>query len=75
MKNATTVESREEIERVLVLGLAPITNNRSALLALGFARAFPDAVSGYEPTVWERANGRPQGSKRASGRERAYLIA
>jgi hypothetical protein len=50
-----TVNSLEAIENLLRRGLTPVTENRDALLDLGFARAYPHIASGYEATIWERA--------------------
>jgi hypothetical protein len=51
----TTVHTAAEIERMLSLGLSPITDNVQALAELGFERSFPQAKrGGYEASVYER---------------------
>jgi hypothetical protein len=72
----TTVHHAEELAALLCRGLSPITDNRDALLALGFERAYPQIRGGYESTIWERSverRRRPDG-QRACARERAYLV-
>lgn len=49
------VHSTTDIENLLRRGLTPITDNRTALLELGFQRAYPQIVRRYEATIWERA--------------------
>lgn len=49
------VHSAADIENLLRRGLTPITDNRTALLELGFQRAYPQIARGYEATIWERA--------------------
>ena len=51
----STVQRKEDIERMLAHGLAPITDNADALVELGFSRSYPTARSGYESTIWERS--------------------
>jgi hypothetical protein len=51
----TTVHSTVDIQNLLRRGLTPITDNRAALVELGFQRAYPQAARGYEATIWERA--------------------
>jgi hypothetical protein len=47
--------TREEIERlVLRLPCVP-TDNRDALLELGFERMYPQVASGYESRLWMRS--------------------
>ncbi|HMD02102.1 MAG TPA: hypothetical protein VKG44_03955 [Candidatus Baltobacteraceae bacterium] len=68
--------SAEAIEALLRRGLSPVTDNRDALLVLGFWRAYPQIRVGYDSTVWERSIDlprRPDG-QRALARERAYLV-
>ncbi|GAC1303833.1 MAG: hypothetical protein NVSMB19_14170 [Vulcanimicrobiaceae bacterium] len=67
----------EEIEAVLRRGLTPQTDNRAALLELGFVRSSPHLAHGYESTIWERS--RDHAERAASGlrlfvRERAVLV-
>ena len=50
-----TVHTSADIERMLSLGLSPITDNAQALIELGFARSYPQAkVGGYEASIYER---------------------
>ena len=70
------VQSAEEVVAILRRGLSPLTDNRDALMALGFERAYPQVRKGYESTIWERSiehHRRPDGH-RALARERAYLV-
>jgi hypothetical protein len=68
--------SLEAIQHTLRRGLTPVTENREALLQLGFARAYPQIAHGYEACLWERAVEHPHraldGSRRLV-RERAIL--
>jgi hypothetical protein len=66
----------EELLALLRRGLSPLTDNRNALLALGFERAYPQVPHGYESTIWERSiehHRRPDGLH-VLARERAYLV-
>lgn len=54
MMNAR-VHTAADIERMLKLGLSPITDNAEALMALGFERAYPNARTGYDATIYERS--------------------
>jgi len=66
----------EDLAALLRRGLSPVTDNRNALLALGFERAYPQIPKGYESTIWERSiehHHRPDGL-RVLARERAYLV-
>jgi hypothetical protein len=66
----------EELLALLRRGMSPLTDNRNALLALGFERAYPQVPKGYESTIWERSiehHRRPDGL-RVLARERAYLV-
>ena len=69
-------QSADELMAILRRGLSPLTDNQDALLALGFARAYPQARKGYDATIWERAidRRRPDGF-RVLARERAFLVA
>jgi hypothetical protein len=49
------VHTTEAIESLLRRGLTPITDNRDALLELGFERAYPQVARGYEAALWERS--------------------
>ena len=72
----TIVHSAEDVSLLLHRGLSPITDNRDALLALGFERAYPQVRGGRESTIWERSiegHPRPDGH-RTRARQRAYLI-
>jgi hypothetical protein len=70
------VQSAEELVAILRRGLCPLTDNRDALMALGFERAYPHVRGGYESTIWERSVERDRRSdgRRALARERAYLV-
>ena len=73
------VTSKQEIERLLRLGLAPITDNARALIDLGFHRAYPSAAGGFLSTVWQRAVDRgyrqtDRGLRRVLSCQRAYLV-
>ncbi len=75
-----TVHTPTEIERMLMLGLSPITDNVEALVELGFERSYPQARTGYESTVFERSVDRgvretSQGPRRVMVCERAFLVA
>jgi hypothetical protein len=49
------VRTASAIEELLRRGLTPITDNREALVQLGFERAFPRIDRGWEASVWERS--------------------
>jgi hypothetical protein len=49
------VHTTEAIQSLLRRGLTPITDNREALLELGFQRAYPQVARGYEVALWERS--------------------
>jgi hypothetical protein len=68
---STTVHTAAEIERMLSLGLSPITDNVQALTELGFERSFPQAKNGgYEASVYERFVER---GNRRNKAQRAFL--
>lgn len=69
------VHSSDAIASLLRRGLSPITDNRDALLALGFARAYPHVARGYESTIWERSVDYSNAAcgRRMLARERAFL--
>jgi len=69
------VHSCEHIELILRRGLTPLTDNRDALLALGFERAYPQVKRGYEATIWERSieHHAPGSLRRVLARQRAVL--
>ena len=70
-------QSADELSAILRRGLSPLTDNRDALLSLGFERAYPQARKGREATIWERTinhHCRPDGI-RVLARERAFLVA
>ena len=70
------VHTPEAIQAMLQRGLAPITDNRDALLALGFERAYPQVARGRDSTIWERSIELPRrgaAGSRLLARERAYL--
>jgi hypothetical protein len=70
--NSTTVHTAAEIERLLAIGLAPITDNAEALYELGFCRSYPQAKSGYESTVFERSIDR--GYRQTQGGLRRVMV-
>ena len=79
MRANTTVRSKEEFEFLLRIGLAPMTDDVTVLVELGFSRSYPNARSGYEATVWERSidYGYREGSRglhRVLACQRAFLI-
>ena len=70
------VHSIEAILALLRRGLTPVTDNREAILVLGFVRAYPRVRCGYESTIWERSveELRQDGGPRRAAMERLYLI-
>ena len=75
--NRALTHTAEEIAALLRRGLSPITDNREALLELGFERAYPQIRSGYDATIWERAieHRSATDGRRVLARERAFLVA
>jgi hypothetical protein len=71
MTNAR-VHTTAEIEQMLMLGLSPITDNADALYQLGFERAYPQARSGYDATIFERAI--DQGYRQTSSGLRRVMV-
>jgi hypothetical protein len=77
---ATLCHSLEEIERAAVRLPCVPTDNRDALVALGFERMYPQTTSGYDSHLWVRSvdSGCSTGLSR-SGRkfvvQRAFLDA
>jgi hypothetical protein len=70
------VHSADEIMAMLRRGLAPMTDNRDALLGLGFERSYPHVAAGYYAKIWERAVESPYPSSTGARmliRERAFL--
>jgi hypothetical protein len=69
--------SREDIERALVRLYCVPTDNRDALLALGFQPMYPQATTGYERHLWVRSIDSGHGSSLRNGRkfvlQRAFL--
>jgi hypothetical protein len=66
-----------DIQNLLRIGLAPITDNADALLILGLQRAYPQISKGYNSTIWERSidiERRSRDGKRQMARQRAYLV-
>jgi hypothetical protein len=47
--------TREEIERVAMRLPCVPTDNRDALIELGFERMYPETASGYESRLWTRS--------------------
>ena len=71
------LHSREEIESALVRLHCVPTDNREALLALGFQPMYPQASKGHESRLWSRSIESGCGSSLSNGRslvmQRAYL--
>jgi hypothetical protein len=69
--------SREEIERALRRLHCVPTDNRDALLALGFQRMYPQVKSGYHSHLWVRSVDAGYSSSLCNGRklimQRAFL--
>jgi hypothetical protein len=73
-----TVHSLEAIEALLRRGATPRTDNRDALIALGFVRSSPHASGDHDEKIWERSVDRAERSisgHRVMVRERAILEA
>jgi hypothetical protein len=71
------VHSTEAILELLRRGLAPLTDNRDAVVVLGFDRAYPQIRAGYKSMIWERVverRHRPDG-RLSYAKERVYLVA
>lgn len=51
----TLCHTQDEIERLAFRLPCVPTDNRDALLALGFERMYPQAASGYDSHLWMRA--------------------
>jgi len=69
-----TVHTSADIERMLSLGLSPITDNAQALSELGFERSHPNAkVGGYEASIYEREIVAERSARRPRP-QRAFLI-
>jgi hypothetical protein len=78
MRTSTVAHSAEEVARLLKKRLPVVTDNRSALIELGFVPAYPQCTSGCESTVWERLvdcgyRETERGIRRVVAREQAYL--
>ncbi len=64
------------ITNLLRHGTTPVTDNRDALLELGFERAYPQIAKGFDATIWERSvelPGRSSDGLRRLARERVIL--
>lgn len=74
-----TVHTSADIEKMLALGLSPITDNVDALIDLGFSQSFPSARrGGYEASIYERSvdhgyRTSARGSRRVKS-QRAFLV-
>jgi len=70
--------SREEIERALLRLHCVPSDNREALLALGFEPMYPHVTKGYKSRLWARAIDSGYGSSLSNGRklviQRAFLV-
>ena len=51
----TLCHTIEEIDRAARILMCVPTDNRDALIALGFERMYPQCASGYESHLWVRA--------------------
>jgi hypothetical protein len=72
--------TQEEIERLAPRLTCVPTDNRDALIALGFQRMYPQAASGYDSHLWMRSvdsghNGGAIGLGRKLIVQRAFLDA
>lgn len=70
------VRTTTAIEELLRRGLTPITDNRDALVQLGFQRAYPHVERGWEARIWERvvdAGRRAKDGRRMLVQQRALL--
>jgi hypothetical protein len=70
--------SPEEIERAALRLPCVPTDNRNALVTLGFERMYPQATSGYDSHLWVRAidseySSGASGSRRKLVVQRAFL--
>jgi anti-anti-sigma regulatory factor len=78
LPSTSTVHTPEEIITMLDRGLAPITDNRSALVDLGFEPAQPTATRAHLAALWERTLNlgyrvTDRGYRQVSVRQRAFL--
>jgi hypothetical protein len=78
LPNASTVHTPEEIMKMLDRGLAPITDNRGALIDLGFEPAQPAATRAHLATLRERTldlgyRATDRGYRQVRVRQRAFL--
>ena len=75
----TLCHTREEIERLAMRLPCVPTDNRDALVDLGFERMYPQASTGYESHLWTRSVDSGFTSGLGSGRklivQRAFLEA
>lgn len=74
----TLCHTQEEIERLAFRLPCVPTDNRDALVALGFERMYPQAASGYDSHLWMRSvdsgyNGGASGNARKLIVQRAFL--
>lgn len=68
MKMAYTVQTQEQLEHQLRLGIVPATDNRTLLLDMGFQPLYPHVRDGYHENLWGRQVDVEAG---AGGRRRA----
>ena len=78
LPNTSTVHTPEEIITMLDRGLAPITDNRSDLIDLGFEPAQPTATRAHLAALWERTLNlgyrvTDRGYRQVRIRQRAFL--
>jgi hypothetical protein len=71
---ARILETKEQIERQLRLGIVPETDNRSLLCDMGFQPLYPHVQDGYHENLWGRqVETTASGSGRRRAVQRAYL--
>jgi hypothetical protein len=69
----TLCHTEEEIERAALRLPCVPTNNREALIALGFERMYPQAVSAYESRLWVRTVSSPCNSGSARNGQKRII--
>jgi hypothetical protein len=75
----TLCHNREEIERAALRLPCVPTDNRDALIALGFERMYPQVAAGYESHLWVRSvdsgcnNGANSSGRKKLVVQRAFL--
>ena len=75
MSPKTIAHTRFDIERLLRLRLTPRTDNRKALIELGFTPAYPHlATDAYYGGLWTRAIDAHDGSRTSRGAHTRTLV-